>query len=170
MCFFSILSILRYVPSIFSATEDNFVLLTEDGLTQFVVLTSFYVVCVILGYYIFSRMNNPRVSLLFQGNINDKMFGIGLSLFVIGALSRLYFIYTTGGLLYILSNIQNKVEMVTGNGYLLAIGNFMTYGIVLMMCSDFYKQRRNILINSFLLLCIGTSFFSLLSCQIEQHL
>lgn len=159
MCFFSILSILRYVPSIFSATEDNFVLLTEDGLTQFVVLTSFYVVCVILDYYIFSRMNNPRVSLLFQGNINDKMFGIGLSLFVIGALSRLYFIYTTGGLLYILSNIQNKVEMVTGNGYLLAIGNFMTYGIVLMMCSDFYKQRRNILINSFLLLCIGTSFF-----------
>ena len=159
MCFFSILSILRYVPSVFSASEDNFVTLTEEGLTRFAILTSFYVVWVAFGYYIFSRMNNPRVSLLFRGNINDKMFGIGFLLFVIGVLSRLYFIHTTGGLLYILSNIQNKVEMVTGKGYLLAIGNFMTYGIVLMMCSDFYKQRRNILINLFLLLCIFTSFF-----------
>lgn len=159
MCFFSILSILRYVPSIFSASEDNFVTLTEEGLTQFVIWTSFYVLWVVFGFYIFSKMNNPRASLLFQGNINDKMFGIGLSLFIIGVLSRLYFIHTTGGLSYILSNIRNKVEMVTGNGYLLAIGNFMTYGIVLMMCSDFYKHKRNILINLLLTLCILSSFF-----------
>ena len=49
--------------------------------------------------------------------------------------------------------------MVTGNGYLLAIGNFMTYGIVLMMCSDFYKHKRNFVINILLLFCIGSSFF-----------
>lgn len=159
LCFFSILSILRYVPSIFSAETDNFVRLTEDGLTRFVLLTSLYTVCVISGYYLFSRMNNKSVAHILQGELNNKMFSLGLGLFFVGTLSRIYFIYSSGGLLYILSNIQNKVEMVTGNGYLLAIGNFMTYGIVLMMCSDFYKQRRNLVINLLLLICIGSSFF-----------
>lgn len=159
MCFFSILSILRYVPSTLSADIDNFVRLSDSGLTKFVLLTSLYVFCVTSGWYVFSRMNNKKVLHVFHGELNNKMFGLGLILFIIGTLSRIYFIYSSGGLLYILSNIQNKVEMVTGNGYLLAIGNFMTYGIVLMMCSDFYKYRRNVFINTLLLLCIGTSFF-----------
>lgn len=159
ICFFSILSILRYVPSTFSADVDNFVKLTDHGLTKFVLLTSFYVLCVISGWYVFTRINNKKVAHVFQGELNNKMFRLGLVLFIIGTLSRIYFIYSSGGLFYILSNIQNKVEMVTGNGYLLAIGNFMTYGIVLMMCSDFYKHRRNLVINMLLILCIGSSFF-----------
>ena len=159
ICFFSILSILRYVPSTFSADVDNFVKLTDHGLTKFVLLTSFYVLCVISGWYVFTRTNNKKVAHVFQGELNNKMFGLGLVLFIIGTLSRIYFIYSSGGLFYILSNIQNKVEMVTGNGYLLAIGNFMTYGIVLMMCSDFYKHRRNLVINMLLILCISSSFF-----------
>lgn len=159
LCFFVILSILRYVPNTFSGDKDNFVNLTEDGILVFVVFTSLYSLCVCVGYYVFQRMNNSAVEYLIKGELNNKMFVFGLSLFCVGVLSRIWFIYSSGGLAYILSNIQNKVEMVTGNGYLLALGNFMTYGTVLMMCSDFYERKRGVTINLFLLSCIGISFF-----------
>lgn len=159
ICFFVILSVLRYVPSTFSGDKDNFVNLTNDGLLTFVLFTSIYTICVAAGYYVFEKMNNKAIEYHIEGNLNNKMFLFGFILFCVGVLSRIWFIYSSGGLAYILSNIQNKVEMVTGNGYLLAVGNFMTYGTVLMMCSDYFMYKSGKSKYLFLLGCVGVSFF-----------
>ncbi len=159
ICFFVILSILRYVPNTFSGDKDNFVNLTNENILTFVVFTSLYTLCVTIGNYVFKRMSNSTIEYHIEGNLNNKMFLFGFILFCIGVLSRILFIYSSGGLTYILSNIQNKVEMVTGNGYLLAIGNFMTYGTVLMMCSESFRFKPSKSKYLFLLGCIGVAFF-----------
>lgn len=161
ICFFSILSILRYVPSTFSGDVDNFVELTDAGIFKFVIMTSITIFCVVIGYEVQNRHSKRNYGLIISGRINRYMFSYGLLIFIIGVASRVYFIQKTGGLTYILSNIRDKLNMVTGQGYLLAVGNLMTYGIVLMLCSEYKKEkcRHSFLMNAFIIACIAVDLF-----------
>lgn len=162
MCFFAILSSLRYVPSVYSGKTDTYVLLTDEGLSIFVFYTLITILFVCGGYEFYVKHIKKTFVSIIEGGINKKPFSIGLTLFVIGVLSRIVFINISGGLNYILSNIQQKLSIVSGYGYLLALGSFMTFGIIYMLTSNYLKYNKNkkilfllilifILINLFLL-------------------
>lgn len=133
LCFYSIMQFLRYVPTMISGDVDTAVSITEDGVFLLMVMETITILCVCVGFQLKVYLGSPPREVKMVGKYNNHKLLFGCIFFSIGVLTRIIFIVQKGGLQYILSNIASKVELVTGSGYLLAFGNYMTYGICFIL-------------------------------------
>ena len=140
LCFFAILQFLRYVPTMISGDVDTAVVITEDGVFLFMIMEIISVACVCLGFRLKIKIGPDKKASDVIGLYNSHLLLFGIVFFSIGVLTRLIFIVQKGGIQYILSNIVHKVDLVTGSGYLLTFGNFMTYGICFIL--SYLAQRK----------------------------
>ena len=164
LCFFCIMQFLRYVPTMLKGDVDTQVTITENGVVTLFYMELLVILCVFVGYGLYqTNRRNKIYTYQFEGRYNQKGILYGSVLFIIGVATRVYFIQLNGGLTYILSNIQQKVHMVTGHGYLLAFGNFMTYGLCMILVEfvqNFTIKRKIIFV---LLLACDLFFLGFMS-------
>jgi oligosaccharide repeat unit polymerase len=141
LAFFSLLQFIRYVPMMIYGYSDTNVVITEEGVAVLFVMEIIVVISVVIGFYSYKKLPLKHPNLLFpKKNPSFKLVGLGYILFFIGFFSRLYFVHQLGGLIFLLENIQMKQSLVSGQGYLLALGYFMTFGICIII--DYYHQYR----------------------------
>ncbi len=141
LAFFAILQFLRYVPFMISGESDTNVLIDDQGVGLLFVMEMITIGCVIFGYSLVKTNKNQHSRPLSIYCEKSNNITLGYSLFVIGMIGRLYFVVKTGGFSYIFSNIQLKQTLVSGEGYLLALGYLMTFGICILI-SEYSKNVK----------------------------
>lgn len=136
LCFFSLMQFIAYVPGIMFFEKHYGIYLDETN-TFWVFLIEIIVILFIwLGVRLYNT--NAKVSDFYyhiKQRTNINMTLVGLTLFIIGFIATIYYIYLSGGISYIIENTQK--DYAAGRSYLLSLQSLMIMGIV---C--FYKSKK----------------------------
>lgn len=152
LCFFSLMQFIAYVPGIMFFEKHYGIYLDETN-TFWVFLIEIIVILFIwLGVKLYNT--NAKISNFYyhiKQRTNINMTLVGLTLFIIGFIATIYYIYLSGGISYIIGNTQK--DYAAGRSYLLSLQSLMIMGIV---C--FYNSKKR---NNSLLVIIAFSIFAL---------
>ena len=169
LCFFALFQFVRYVPiMIFNSDDVFFITLTDKTLLPTFCFEMLFIFSVFLGYSFFKKRNNKlnndfasRKKTITQ--YIDVPLSVILIVFLIGFASRLYIIFNSGGILYVLRNMGNAYKSLSSdsNGYILAIGNLMTLSILMLIYKIAFSKKKKVLI-VILLIMIALGMLSFL--------
>lgn len=127
--FFSIMQFIGYIPGILFFEQHMNVKLTLYNVSfvfiyQIIVLITFWI-----GVEIYNdiKKENEYIGIIYEIPKNNKK---AIYIFILGLISSIYFIYSVGGISFIMNNIQ--MDFAAGNSYLLSLQLLMPIGIASM--------------------------------------
>lgn len=136
MCFFSLEQLVGYVPGMMLFDEHQSVHLDD--------VNTFYVFVAQIAVLFFTWMGMTMYNTNIKGRSyhyeimqarKRNMTRIGLALYVIGLIATSYFIYTSGGVGFLLANTQ--INYAKGRGYLWSLNKLMVVGML-----SFFQSRN----------------------------
>lgn len=169
ICFFAFYQFIRYVPVIIYNNEEAFfIVLTDKTLLPTFLFETLFVFSVVFGYSLIKKKNHknsskteiPRRSVSIPKIIDIPIQAVFI-IFILGFASRVYLIYKSGGLMYVLRNMGNAYMALStnSNGYILALGNLMTLALLMLIFKISFAKRKKRLI----IILIAMIFLSMVS-------
>lgn len=174
LCFFALYQFIRYVPiMIFSKEEAFFISLNDKTLLPTFCFETVFVISVLFGYIFFKKRSGIPIEKSTLRNkarlvITDIPLTVIMAVYLIGLASRFYIIMNSGGILYVLRNMGNAYKSLSNdsNGYILAIGNLMTLGMLMMIYKiSFSKKKKMLVVLLFIMIALGMFSFLVYSSR-----
>ena len=160
LCFFNAFMFITTVPRLLrmrTISYNNYPI-TEWSIFLYLVITIISVLITNFSISVFQK-NNYRPT----ASVGNKAYQelpykktIAILLFIIGALSKIYLIYKSGGIAFIWNNINYRTFMLRGNGYINSLEIFITIGIALMLDCYYLSKSKKYLKMTIFMFCVGS--------------
>ena len=163
LCIFALFQYLRYVPHIIASDYESFTYLNQTNVFVTFLLETLFVIFVVFGYCLAKAKKNTKDEFKRQTATLLRMripLGVVLFVYFIGFGSRVYILYSLGGVSYILGNMGNAYYEYAheSSGYIVSLGNLMTLGILMLVYKMSYEKKKRYYV--FLVCMVGAGMLS----------
>lgn len=163
LCIFSLFQFLRYVPHIIATDYESLTHINHTNVFVTFFFETLFVLFVVYGYSHFKTKQSSKDKLKRQTatfvRIRIPIFII-LLVYLIGFGSRVYIIYSLGGISYVLGNMGNAYYQYAheSSGYIVSLGNLMTLGVLMLVYKISAERKKRYYV---LLVCmVGAGMLS----------
>lgn len=171
LSFFAIYFFITRIPRMIMAEENKYGFhqpITDDMVSNYLITTIPFLFAVLIGALLKHKIvvseKNKNYGYDFC-NINNSCFAnktsllmVGIICFAIGAISKIYLIVKSGGLLYIWSHLYARTVLLEGAGYIGYLAICITFGLAAIeICVLNFKEKKIL----FVVLCLVGAFLNI---------